>query len=255
MGLSKTTTFLKSFAVLRVSFKIRFPLCNSFSPILAESMKRSKLPRISTRQVNSLAFVLLLTGWLNVGISTGVAHADIIEFKLTGAAGEGLLEGNIDPGTGETGTGGIGSTGITFNTNTNILHIDVLWGSANGFTDLSADVMMLHLHGPTPDSGTDAFGQTAPLMITLSNSASFDASASSGSVNDNFFVDNDDVSAVLEGRTYINVHLSDSDTGVIRGYLLAVPEPSSMLVLPVVMLALFVFRRTRRLSPVVARSR
>ena len=83
--------------------------------------------------------------------------------------------------------------GIFFNTNTNILRIHVLWGSANGFTDLSADVFKLHLHGPTPDAGTAAFGQTAPLLLTLSNSSTFDGSATSGGVNDIWAIDDDDV--------------------------------------------------------------
>ncbi|MFK7767093.1 MAG: CHRD domain-containing protein [Mariniblastus sp.] len=158
--------------------------------------------------------------------------ADIISFVATGSAGDGLLEGNIDPATGEVGTGGIGSTGITFNTDNNLLHIDIEWGSANGYTDLSQDVFKLHLHGPTASSGDAAFGEVAPLLIALSGSTTFDGSAGSGGVNDNFLLDSANVQHLLDGRTYINVHLSDSDTGMIRGYLQrAVPEPSSMVFL------------------------
>lgn len=182
-------------------------------------------------------------------ISVSKSNADIIEFIATGAAGEGLLEGNIDPATGEPGTGGIGLTGILFNTDNNLLHIDVQWGSANGYTDLSADVLKLHLHGPTAGAGTDAFGQRAPLMLVLSNSNTFDPSASSGGVNDNWLVDTEDVSALLEGRTYINVHLSDSDTGVIRGYLQAVPEPSGLIPLLLLALLTMAWRRPPRSFP------
>lgn len=171
--------------------------------------------------------------------------ADIISFVATGSAGDGLLEGNIDPPTGEAGTGGIGSTGITFNTDNNILHIDVEWGSANGYTDLSQDVFRLHLHGPTAGSFDAAFGQVAPLLISLSSSTSFDASATGGGVNDNFLLDAANVQHLLDGRTYINVHLGDSDTGVIRGYLQrSVPEPGSMTVL-MSLAAAFCLRRRR----------
>ena len=136
--------------------------------------------------------------------------------------------------------------GIFFNTNTNILRIHVLWGSANGFTDLSADVFKLHLHGPTPDAGTAAFGQTAPLLLTLSNSSTFDGSATSGGVNDIWAIDDDDVATLLDSRTYINVHLSDADSGVIRGYVLAVPEPASMIPFMLATTAGLAARRHRR---------
>jgi hypothetical protein len=186
--------------------------------------------RLPTMRLNFMTVPLLaFTGLLFAIATAATTNADIIEFKLTGAAGDGLLEGNIDPATGEPGTGGIGAAGILFNTNTNILRIHVEWGSANGYTDLSADVFKLHLHGPTPNAGTDAFGQTGPVLFTLSNSSSFDGSASSGGVNDLWLFDETDVPYLLDGRTYINVHLSDSDSGVIRGYILPVPEPSSMI--------------------------
>ncbi len=175
-----------------------------------------------------LPLFILITALLLGSVWAGDSSADIVRFRATGSEGDGLLDGNISPPTGESGTGGIGSTGITFNTNTGILHVDVHWGSDNGFVDLSADVFKLHLHGPTPDAGINAFGQTAPLLITLSASGSLDPSRTGGGVNDNFFVDTGDRQALLDGRTYINVHLSDTDTGVIRGYLLAVPEPSSV---------------------------
>ena len=181
-----------------------------------------------------LACLTILIGFIVAAATQQNCSADIIEFIVTGAAGDGLLEGNIDPPTGEAGTGGIGATGITFNTDNNLLHIDVEWGSANGYTDLSEDVFRLHLHGPTADSFDAAFGQVAPLLITLSGSSTFDASASSGGVNDNFLLDPSNVQHLLDGRTYINVHLNDTDTGVIRGYIQqAVPEPgSAMVILP-----------------------
>ncbi len=179
-----------------------------------------------------LAFATALITLLTSVASQRKCSADIISFVATGTAGSGLLEGNIDPPTGEVGTGGIGSTGITFNTDNNLLHIDVEWGSSNGYTDLSQDVLKLHFHGPTAGSFDAAFGQMAPLLITLSGSTTFDNSASSGGVNDNFLLDAANAQHLLDGRTYINVHLSDSDTGVIRGYLQrAVPEPGSVFVI------------------------
>lgn len=170
--------------------------------------------------------------------------ADVIDFRAAGAGGEGLLGTNIDPPTGEVGTGGIRS-GISFDTNTNLLTVDVGWGSGNGFTDMSADVLRVHLHGPTESSGTDAFGQRAPLILVLSSSTSFSASASSGGLNDRFLLDPEDADALLAGRTYINVHMTDTDTGVIRGYLRAVPEPGTLGVLAAFCLPALLARRRR----------
>ncbi|MGY8748410.1 MAG: hypothetical protein ACKVHR_10190 [Pirellulales bacterium] len=64
--------------------------------------------------------------------------ADIVKFIATGTAGDGLLAGNFAPPTSELGTGGIGATGITYDTVEGIFHVDLKWGSVNGVTDLIA---------------------------------------------------------------------------------------------------------------------
>ncbi|MEM7781867.1 MAG: CHRD domain-containing protein [Planctomycetota bacterium] len=176
--------------------------------------KASKVNRVF------FAFVIL-------AMTSASSRADIVQFSLAGAGGSGLLSTNIDPPTGEPGSGGLGDSGISFDTDTNILSVDVEWGSGNGFTDLSVDVFALHLHGPTADSHSAAWGQRAPLMIVLSESTAFNASRTDGGVDANYFLDSSQSAALLAGRTYINVHLSDTDTGMIRGYLAAVPEPGS----------------------------
>jgi hypothetical protein len=163
-------------------------------------------------------------------------------------SGDGLLAGNIAPPTSELGTGGIGSSGITYDTVEGLFHVDLKWGSGNGFVDLSSDVLKLHLHGPTTGAGNDAFGQTAPLLVNMTTNGSFNASRTSGGINGNFFLDSAGADALLAGRTYINVHLSDTDTGVIRGYLQAVPEPSSLAILTLVSGLTFLRRRRKRLS-------
>ena len=159
----------------------------------------------------------------------GNLQAEIVEFWLTGNGGAGLQASNVTPGTGSAGEGGIGSSGITFDTDTNILHVDVNWGSGNGFGgDLTGPVTLLHLHGPTSAPPPDAFSQTGPLMVTLSTSLSFNSSPIEGGVNDNYFINNADVPGLLQGRTYINVHTDSFPMGEIRGYLVAVPEPGSL---------------------------
>lgn len=173
-------------------------------------------------------------------------NADLVEFRLTGNGGDGLLESNVTPGTGSAGAGGIGFTGITLNTVTNILHVHVEWGTDNGYAgDLTGPVTMLHLHGPTPSNAPNSFSETGPLMVTLSTSLSFNSSPINGGVNDDFFINNADIQAILDGRTYINVHTAAHEFGEIRGYLVAVvPEPASVVLLTP--LALLLWRRSRR---------
>ena len=178
--------------------------------------------------------------------STSSVSADFVQFYLTGAGGDGLLESNINPATGESGTGGMGANGIFFDTDLNELHIHLEWGSQFGYSDLSADVLKLHLHGPTPDSAPGSFGQTGGLLITLSMSNSFVADATGGGVNDFFALDNINVPHLMDGRLYVNVHLTDTDTGVIRGYLVrAVPEPSSILAVSLLVSCILSTSRSR----------
>ena len=182
-------------------------------------------------------------------LSSNTARADLIEFFVTGAQGDGLLPGNIDPPTSSTGSGGIGATGIIFDTDTNILSVDVEWGSENGYSDLTGAVTLLHWHGPTADAPPDNFGQVNPqILINLGNSLQFDSSSTGGSLVDTFFLSNDQEEYLLSGRTYINVHTAAYPMGEIRGYLLptsAIPEPSSFVVLSATLLLM---RRNRQFS-------
>ncbi len=156
------------------------------------------------------------------------AAGDIVDFYLTGAQGEGLLPGNISPATSSTGSGGMGLTGITFDTSTNILRVDIEWGSENGYSDLTGDVTLLHLHGPTASLPPDNFGEVDPnIIVNLAGSLNFNPSGTGGSLTDFFLLSNQDAEYLLSGRTYINVHTAMYETGEIRGYVLQVPEPSA----------------------------
>jgi hypothetical protein len=194
----------------------------------------------------SIFLTLIAISGLLFSPAPGQVAADIVEFRLTGNAGDGLLPGNVTPPSGSGGSGGLRMGGITFDTGTNLLHIDIGWGTGNGFGDLSGDVTMLHLHGPTDDPAPDSFSQTGPLLINLATSLSFNPSATSGGLSDNFFLGNPDVPALMQGRMYINVHTAQFAMGEIRGYLVAVPEPAIMtVILPGFILACG-FRRPRQ---------
>ncbi len=158
------------------------------------------------------------------------AFADQIELIVTGAQGDGLLPGNIDPPTSSTGSGAIGLGGIVYDTDTNLLNLDIEWGSGNGHSDLTGDVTLLHLHGPTADMAPNNFGQVnSQILVNLGNSLKFMPSGSAGGLSDTFFLSNQQEMYLLSGRTYINVHTNMYPMGEIRGYLVAatVPEPTS----------------------------
>lgn len=160
--------------------------------------------------------------------------AEQIEFTLTGNAGDGLLPGNLTPPASSTGSGGI-LTSIIFDLDTNLLFIDIGWGSENGFSDLTSEVTMLHLHGPTADPAPLSFDEPGDLLINLALSLNFDSSPTGGGLNDLFFVDSSEVQGFMEGRYFINVHTAEFPMGELRGYLVpvsaAVPEPGSAAVL------------------------
>ena len=178
-------------------------------------------------------------------LAASSVDGDIVEFYLTGAAGDGLLPGNISPPTSSTGSGGLGLTGITFDTDTNILSVDIEWGSENGYSDLTGEVTLLHLHGPTASLPPDNFGEVDPnVIVNLAGSLNFNPSGTGGSLNDFFLLSAQDAEYLLSGRTYINVHTAMYDTGEIRGYVLQVPEPGAGLGI-VCCLALFAARRRR----------
>jgi hypothetical protein len=163
-------------------------------------------------------------------IDASEGQADIVVFKLTGVAGEGLLGGNVTnaPPT-DAGSGGMGPTGLQLDTDMNILHIDIEWGSDNGYSDMSGLVTMVHLHGLTDDPAPQSFNQISTnILVNVGQLGVFNNSPTDGSVTGNFFLADADVAGLLEGRTYLNVHTNLNSMGEIRGYLVVVPEPGLM---------------------------
>ena len=174
------------------------------------------------------------------------SQADIVELYVTGAGGDGLLGTNVDPPATNPGSGGMGPMGITLDTDTNILMVQLLWGLDNGYDTMSGEVTKLHLHGPTADRAPNNFGQVnMNIILNLGNSLNFDPSASAGGLDDSFFISNEEKNWILSGRTYINVHTELNPMGEIRGYVLqSVPEPAAALALLVLGVCGLARRRT-----------
>lgn len=175
-----------------------------------------------------LLIPLVLVG----GLAT--APAAVLVFDLEGKAGAGLLPGNENhiPASSPTGTppgtGGEVGAGITFDDVTRILTINVAWGSGNGFTDLTGNATMAHIHGVTADAPPTGFSQNAGVLYNLHTETGWNNNAINGGIfGTTVTLSALHAAALLEGKLYINVHTSANGPGEIRGNLVLVPEPET----------------------------
>ena len=148
------------------------------------------------------------------------AVSEASTFVLAGNAGLGLLPRNENP-VAAGGSGGLGPGGISLDAATNTLSIDVLWGSGNGFTDLTGPAVGMHIHGLTDDPSPIGFSQNAPVLVGLDGLTGFNNSATNGGFTGSVVLTDEQEAAVLSNRTYINVHTEANRPGEIRGNLLA----------------------------------
>ena len=160
------------------------------------------------------------------------APAAVIQFDLIGTAGSGLRFGN-ETGVLSGGTGGEFGTGITFDDVSKIISINVQWGSANGFANLTGTSTNAHLHATTIHNG-DGFTQTGGVVVNLQTDAvnfTTNTSASAGSIVGSVALNAVNEASLLDGRLYLNVHTAANPGGEMRGFLVpvTVPEPASAL--------------------------
>lgn len=170
------------------------------------------------------SLLLLVAGALPASSAT-------IVFDLMGNAGTGLLSGNENGAiSGTPGSGGEFGAGISYDDVTNVLTINVAWGSGNGFTNLSGDATMGHVHGPTPGSGVTAFSQNVGVLFNLDDGPTWNPNAINGAItNRTLSLTEGQEAELLAGRYYINIHTATNGGGEIRGNMVVVPEPSSLL--------------------------
>jgi hypothetical protein len=129
------------------------------------------------------------------------AQAATIPFDLQGKAGPGLLAGNQNTTVlGTPGSGGELGSGILFNDVTNLLTINVGWGSGNGFTNLTGNANAGHIHGLTASAAPASFTQDAGVMIGLDNLPGWNPSATSGGFNGSVTLDDPQEIALFEGK-------------------------------------------------------
>ncbi len=156
--------------------------------------------------------------------SLAVSQAALIHFDLQPANtnGAGLLpSGENPPVVDSTGSGGEISGGITFDTDTGVLNLAVGYGTAAGFTDLLSPLTDVHIHGPA------GIGTNASVLVPLLSKHFRAANPLSGGVVVGSVVfPPAQVSNLLAGLMYMNIHTTNHPGGEIRGQLIAVVPPN-----------------------------
>jgi CHRD domain/PEP-CTERM motif len=166
---------------------------------------------------------------LAVFVIASSAPAQVTNFDLTGKSGPGLLTGNENPTvTGTNASGGELGSGISFNASTNVLTINIGWGTGNGFNNLTGTATGGHIHGPTTDGQPTSFTESAGILVPLDTLTGWNPSATSGGFNGTASIPAANVADLFAGKMYINIHTTTNSGGEIRGYLVPVPEPSSL---------------------------
>ena len=176
-----------------------------------------------------LIFATMLIGC----IASNSAQAGLVFFDLKGTAGNGLLPGN-EPSVpvASTASGGEIGAGIFLDDTTNLLTVNVGWGSSQGFTDLTSVANNSHIHGPTANNNGNGFTQTAGVLFNLTRSSS--AITGGTFTNAPILLTGAQITDLLNGKFYINLHTTSNGGGEIRGFIVAVPEPSSFALLGLV---------------------
>lgn len=173
------------------------------------------------------------------------AQAATIPFILTGTAGSGLRVGN-EPASSGTGSGGVNGPGISFDTLSLALAINVAWGSDFGFTNLTGAVNGQHIHGPTAANNGSGFTQTAGVLFSLTTAIN---AVTGGNISNTITLTPAQQTDLLNGKYYLNLHTATNGGGEVRGFLVqAAPEPGSAGLLGLGTLLLAARRRRNALA-------
>ncbi|MCA9194476.1 MAG: CHRD domain-containing protein [Planctomycetales bacterium] len=191
--------------------------------------------------------LLRLSLLLAVCLMPQVAFGGLVVYSVA-LSGPAESPANSSPGTG-TGT-------ITFDDVLNTMRVQV------SFSNLLGNVTNSHIHArtATPFSGTAGVATQLPTFtgfpaggtsgtydntFDMSLAASFNGAyvtANGGTPGTAFSALMQDA---LNGQAYLNIHSSQFGGGEIRGFLTAVPEPSSLLMLSMVAVPAYTLRRRR----------
>jgi hypothetical protein len=147
------------------------------------------------------------------------SQAALIHFDLSPPGTDvavGLSPSNqVPPVTNSTGSGNTISGGIVFDSDANLMHLAIGYGSAAGFTDLTGVPIAMHIHSPA--STTENAGVIVPL-----GPYSFPAEnpTNGGVIIGDIPYPTNEVSNLLAGLAYVNIHTALNPGGEIRGQLI-----------------------------------
>ena len=173
-------------------------------------LKGLKPPK--TMKLKTLALILC---------AAASSQAALLHFELSPAGTDvavGLSPSNSVPVvTNSTGSGNAVSGGIVFDTDTSLMQLAIGYGSAAGFTDLTGVPTLMHIHGPA------AVGQNAGPIVDLMpyNFPAADPTKG-GVILGTFSFPTNEVSSLLGGSNYVNIHTALNPGGEIRGQLMPV---------------------------------
>jgi hypothetical protein len=166
-----------------------------------------------------------------IGIPLITANATVFDYSVIL---NGATEGTASPG--------IGTADVQYNNTLHTLFVNLT------FSGLTTNTTAAHIHAPTaaPGAGTAGVATTTPYFTGFPigvTSGSFTSTldlTSATSYNPSYVTANGGTTATAEaalaasiaaGESYLNIHTVAFPGGEIRGFLVAVPEPSSMALL------------------------
>jgi hypothetical protein len=149
--------------------------------------------------------------------AAAVSQAAIVNFDLSppgSSPGVGLSPLNeVPPATNSTGSGN--ALALLFDTETSMLSFAIGYGSAAGYTDLTAPATVMHIHGPAP------VGSNASVVINLGpNHFPAPNPAQGGVIYGSAIIPTNAVPDLMAGLHYINIHTTNYPGGEIRGQLI-----------------------------------
>lgn len=174
------------------------------------------------------------------------AQAVVIAFDLKGTAGTGLLPGNepVPPAQTNASGGEIGA-GIFYDDVVNLLTLNIGWGSSQGFRNLSSSATNSHVHGPTASNFGSGFTQTAGVLFSLTRSSNASTGGFFTSPSNTITLTDAQETDLLNGKYYVNIHTTFNSGGEIRGFLVPVPEVSTLVMLSAGLLAVGLWARRK----------
>lgn len=147
-------------------------------------------------------------------------HAEILNFDVSPAgstAAVGLRPANEVPPASGTGSGGEIFSGITFDTDTNVLSVALGYGSFFGFTNLTGPATAAHIHGPAaPNVNAGVIHD-----FFLSGQHLFAPNpALGGTIVGSVILNPTQETQLTSGLLYVNIHTTLNPGGELRGQLI-----------------------------------